>query len=443
MGSIVKSQDCEAVTYSGCFKFEKIKSSDATTPLLLACIGVESRQNNDDVTRLALIENVLRARPSDVNMTGCEGQAPIHVCAMMFAKPEVVDIFSEQTHAHFDINQRDCNGNTALHVYCTAHMAQSIDFAARLLHHGVDVNARNNAGRTALHYAACDGNYQLTELLLNAGADVDAQDTKGWTALNLACSRAWPQFKDKCRFERARDTHSIDRYYKTVTFLLTCRADGNLATHHDGVIPLLNSIRRKHAQIADLLLLYTLHKNWSVCDSEGRSVLHLVYGQWEDFPDWIDKKLLRAGANPNLVDGDGRTALEVAIERVFPCKSGDDNRRNNQCLTKAMRFSNDLLTSFLHHLEAGISLHHLKPPLLAKLIRLAAYSNNTPVLSAIHDLGFSYALQADGSVKVDHCVVSLQQLALQTVRGALHPRMWKRSQHLPLPKLLQQKLTFF
>lgn len=52
-----------------------------------------------------------------------------------------------------------------------------------LLDSGVDVNFRDIDGRTALHVAACQGRPDAVELLLTKGAKVDPEDRWGSTVI--------------------------------------------------------------------------------------------------------------------------------------------------------------------------------------------------------------------------------------------------------------------
>lgn len=56
-----------------------------------------------------------------------------------------------------------------------------MDGIRELLDSGVDVNFRDIDGRTALHVAACQGFADVVELLLERGAQVDPEDRWGST----------------------------------------------------------------------------------------------------------------------------------------------------------------------------------------------------------------------------------------------------------------------
>lgn len=60
-----------------------------------------------------------------------------------------------------------------------------LDAIRELLGSGTDVNFRDIDGRTALHVAACQGMTDVVQLLLDSGAEVDPEDRWGSTVITL------------------------------------------------------------------------------------------------------------------------------------------------------------------------------------------------------------------------------------------------------------------
>ena len=82
------------------------------------------------------------------------------------------------------VNARDHRGWTLLHeVACSYY---SVSAAELLVSKGADVNAKDKQLRTPLHLAAERHNAQMVEFLIANGANVTAGTGSGWTPLDLA-----------------------------------------------------------------------------------------------------------------------------------------------------------------------------------------------------------------------------------------------------------------
>ena len=83
-----------------------------------------------------------------------------------------------------DINAKDYNGDTALHIAIDNESKQVLE--ELLNHKGLDVNVKNNDNLTALHLASCWPNFpiHLFKIILQKSTDINAKDNDGGTALN-------------------------------------------------------------------------------------------------------------------------------------------------------------------------------------------------------------------------------------------------------------------
>ena len=95
----------------------------------------------------------------------------------------------------FDIEDKDHNGETILHLVCRGQRRLQLRPAPRsdnyyavaqmlFFNNQACANSRNNAGETPLHVAAQNGHSKIIQLLLNHGADLKAEDKSGKTALD-------------------------------------------------------------------------------------------------------------------------------------------------------------------------------------------------------------------------------------------------------------------
>lgn len=149
---------------------------------------------------------------------------------------------------------------------------------------GINPNAQNSDGRTVLISAAARGELDVVNLLLSRGVDVNVKDNRGYTAL----------------------AHALEARYEEVEEALLNRPE--LDPNVGGLL--------------------------------GRPVL-LAY-VWRDNQK-ATERLLALGANVNLQDGDGDTALHGAAEtgnveimRMLLDKGANPNARNKQGGTPLM-----------------------------------------------------------------------------------------------------------
>lgn len=145
----------------------------------------------------------------------------------------------------------------------------------QLLAAGADPNATDPQGGTALQYAASSGNIAVVQRLLNAGANVRAKDHRGSTALHAA---------------------AVDREISLAELLLAAGADVNARTNNN-VTPLMASIGSPYSDAKMSLMLIRSGADINITDSDGESALWLAATAG---PDQVFEELLKRGANPNI-----------------------------------------------------------------------------------------------------------------------------------------------
>ncbi|MBM61432.1 MAG: hypothetical protein CL484_00625 [Acidobacteria bacterium] len=222
---------------------------------------------------------LLASAGADVNATNELGVAPLALAALN-ASDAVVDVLLR---FGADPNAARPSGETAL---MTGSRTGNIDLVRALVAAGADVQGDGHfRGQTPLMWASAEGHADIVRVLLQAGADVHARSQHGTTALLLAA--------------RKGDT-------ETARALLGGGADVNAAEPmlpFDGRIDVEESQTsgRSPLLVASASLLAT--SGWEyelVVESSTHEELAIF--------------LLEQGADPNIPDSIGTTALHAAVE---------------------------------------------------------------------------------------------------------------------------------
>ncbi len=185
-----------------------------------------------------------------------------------------------------DPNDRDEDGNTALHACMYGHS----DAVPVLIKYRAEVDARNNAGKTPLQVASANGITDAVEALLDAGADPDVRDEFGDTLLHIACHNGRTD---------------------TVRFLLEHGADVN-ARNDGGETSIHRACGGWNIEDTLFQVLLDAGAEMDVRDNYDDTPLHHACGHGR--PHAV-RFLLDAGADPNAKDKGGRIPLDLT-ERV-------------------------------------------------------------------------------------------------------------------------------
>ncbi len=152
-----------------------------------------------------------------------------------------------------------------------------------------DIDARDTRGRTALYLAAEQGDLQTVTQLIANGASVDARDNCRWTP-----------------FMRAAQNGHLD----VVKILLNAGADIN-AIDKDGYDALIATVITHQTVMMNYLLAQGLHMN---TQDKTMGWTALIWAVKENKEDMVDSLLTR-GADKSIVDKEGKTAYDWAIEK--------------------------------------------------------------------------------------------------------------------------------
>jgi ankyrin repeat protein len=199
-----------------------------------------------------------------------------------------------------DVAAVEADGTSALHW--AAHFGDT-PLVQALLAAGADASAANRYGMTPLHLAAVAGDAAVIEALLDAGADANAVLPEGETVLMTAARTGDPETL-RVLLEHGADSAAQDHYHGETALIWAAAED-----HADAVRVLIE--RGAEVDARSKLLEYKQRR-------AGQSILPL--GHWTPLMYTARENALAAGealiaarADLNLVDPDGATALVIAI----------------------------------------------------------------------------------------------------------------------------------
>lgn len=179
----------------------------------------------------------------------------------------------------------------------TAAERGEVQVVQRLLAQKADVDAQDSRGRTALIAAAYNNHLDVAEVLITAGADVNIQDNTQQSAYLIATSEVGddPRLLN-LTLQHGADVRSLDSYNGT---------------------GLIRAADRGHVAIVQALLVTPItvdHVNrlgWTAL------LEAVILGDGDVRHTEVVRLLVDAGANVNIADREGITALAHARERGY------------------------------------------------------------------------------------------------------------------------------
>ncbi|MCP5369897.1 MAG: ankyrin repeat domain-containing protein [Rickettsiaceae bacterium] len=208
------------------------------------------------------------------------------------------------------LNNRNKDGNTALHIavsVCTEVNQELVDL---LLNKGADPTIKNNGGNTPLHLAAYSGNVEIFKKILIAVEQAEkmtpehlnSRNKEGNTSLHAAVS--------------ARTEVNQEVNQELVDLLLNKGADPTIK-NNGGNTPLHLASLCGNKKIVDLLIDKEVDLN--IQNTDGNTPLHLA--SLLGYKEVVDL-LLNNRADPTIKNKDGNTALHVAVSMRTKVKQG-------------------------------------------------------------------------------------------------------------------------
>ena len=202
-----------------------------------------------------------------------------------------IPIVKELILLNHDVNEKDGQGNTALHY---AVKNKLFDVAALLIASGADVNARNNSNETPLFDAARTVQPMVEKLLLNHGADATIQNKEGKTF------DYYRDFGLFCKAALACDLKTLRNYLEK-----GFSPDTVLETNNNTLLEY--AIAKENFEMVELLLKHKA--NTELHNANYSTPLTKVNFNKPLKDNKIFNILLEYGANPNVKNPYGRGFL--------------------------------------------------------------------------------------------------------------------------------------
>lgn len=285
--------------------------------------GLTKKMVHEEVYVSAIHANAMRAnekilklllkKKANIDAGDSEGKTPL-MYALRSPGGEAYALLLIRKGANY--TTVDQAGNTALHYAAFGGNLMGVQMTVT---GGTDINLANGDGITPLHAAAVRAEVDLMQAMVDMGADLMQEDREGFTVLHYAAGYGTV---DKLRWilEKAPQLNRASRNgYSPMDI---AQEAGNVAA--------VNYLRQKggtfyhyrHAELVEALkrrdftaVKVALDAGANPNRKGERYPLHLA----AELGDNISADhLLKAGADPELLDEKGQTALDVAISRGYP-----------------------------------------------------------------------------------------------------------------------------
>uniref|UniRef100_A0A336MN10 Poly [ADP-ribose] polymerase n=1 Tax=Culicoides sonorensis TaxID=179676 RepID=A0A336MN10_CULSO len=292
-----------------------IRNSENKTPLDIAdpCVipvltGEYRKDELLEAARLGAEDRLLELlTPLNVNCHAADGRrsTPLHL-ASGYNRIRIVQILLQNG---ANVHAKDKGGLVPLH---NAASYGHFEVTELLIKYACNVNATDLWAFTPLHEAASKSRLEVCSLLLSKGADPTLLNCHNKSAIDVAPTRELQEkisyeYKGYCLLESVRqaDIPRLKKFLSSDNVNFVHLYTGNTVVHY-----VTQCIYQKRKQVLELLIRKGAPLNEK--NKEMLTPLHIA----AENPEMLDIMdiLLHAGAQPNILDGLGQTALHRAVK---------------------------------------------------------------------------------------------------------------------------------
>jgi ankyrin len=285
---------------------------------------VQAVKAGDSTTATALL-----GKKVDPNIAEPDGTTPLH-WAVRNNDAALVD---RLIRAGADVKATNRYGISAIALACESGSAAIVE---RLIASGISANATGPYGETALHTCAHAGKVEAAKVLIAHGASLDAGDSwRGQTPLMWAAAQGHPDMM-RALIEAGADVNARSTIIAWERQRTSEPRDKWLPP--GGLTPMLFAAREGCVDCVKVLAASGADLNIVDPDQYSPLVLALINGHFD-----VAGALIDAGANLDMQDKVGRTALWAAVDaHTMPSSNRPSPRETDDTLS-----SMDIITKLL------------------------------------------------------------------------------------------------
>ncbi|MCY3884106.1 MAG: ankyrin repeat domain-containing protein [Gammaproteobacteria bacterium] len=181
-----------------------------------------------------------------------------------------------------------------------------------------EMEALNHIRWSPLHLASLHGYNEsapdIVKCLVKAGADIESSSPLGCSPLGLASIYSWVAVMETL-LDLGANIDAQSQPESDLVWKLSAPSQASIRTH--GLTPLMIAVGEGQQKAAELLIERgCLLENR---DSSGSSALHIAASPWWKESPEIVELLLSSGANPDVLNGEKMSPLEIARTRGYDC----------------------------------------------------------------------------------------------------------------------------